>query len=143
MSSRGKYKSKYVSIDEFNKLTIDLDYDSIIIDNAKACCQEIVEYCKNRKWTDYAKGWVVDMIRPNRKNKNSKGKNSVAAAVIHNKNHYQLTHLLEKGHLIVNKVGGIGFAAPFPHIRPAYDKYSYEFYTDMKQKTGIEVNIKK
>ena len=140
---KGENKSKFVSIEQFNKMTIDLEYDDIIIENAQACCDEIVDYCKNKKWDEYAKGWVVEMRRPNLKTKNRRYQSKVAAAIIHNKDHYRLTHLLEKGHLITNKIGGVGFAAPFPHIRPAFDKWSFSFYTDLKEKTGIEVNINK
>lgn len=124
-------------------MTVDLYYDDIIIDNAKACCDQIVEYCKSKKWDDYADGFKVDMKRPNLKTKNRRYRSKVAVAIIHNPKKYRLTHLLEKGHLITNKKGGVGFAAPFPHFRPAFDKWSYAFYTDLKNKTGIEVNINK
>lgn len=38
--------------------------------------------------------------------------------VIRNKKHYQLTHLLENGHLIKNKHGSYGRTKPIPHIKP-------------------------
>lgn len=57
----------------------------------------------------YAKGWRI--------------KKDGSALVIHNKTNYQLTHLLEKGH--VNRDGGRTEA--IPHIGPAEEKAINEF----------------
>ena len=41
---------------------------------------------------------------------------------IYNKKHYRLTHLLEHGHVIMNKKGGpYGRVRAYPHIGPAED----------------------
>lgn len=61
----------------------------------------------------YAKSWT------HRTNKEfSKGSK---VYTIYNKNHYQLTHLLEKGH------GGPAPAHPHVHIEPAEKKWTEEF----------------
>ena len=44
----------------------------------------------------YAKDWTADM----------KASETGAEVVIHNRHHYQLTHLLEKDHVIRNRKGG-------------------------------------
>lgn len=131
MSSRGKYKSKYIDLDSFKGLDVKIECSKIIKQNADECCEDIKAYCQQKGWRDYGKGWVVDIARKTKE------------AVVHNKNHYQLTHLLEKGHLIVNKIGGIGFAAPHPHIKPAYDKARPKFIEDIKKDTDIDVEFKK
>lgn len=53
---------------------------------------------------DYAKGWRVKRL----------GDKDV---VVHNATNYQLTHLLENGHIIRNKKGEYGRAPAHPHIK--------------------------
>lgn len=64
----------------------------------------------------YAKGWTIS-------NENKKGKQE---ARIYNKTNYQLTHLLENGHVVRNGTGRIGpgkktSVAGNPHIAPVND----------------------
>lgn len=42
--------------------------------------------------------------------------------IVHNKQHYRLTHLLENGHVIRNGVGTFGRVGPIKHIEPALHK---------------------
>ena len=58
-----------------------------------------------------------------------------------NETNYQLTHLLENGHLIVNKKGGVGWASPQPHIEEAYRKVKEPFIKEM-EKVEIDVDFK-
>ena len=61
----------------------------------------------------YAKSWKVKRERgPVR------GINKVT---VYNKDHYQLTHLLENGHVIRNAKGEYGRTSPKKHIEPVYD----------------------
>lgn len=57
----------------------------------------------------YAKGWAV---------KRTKGRGGIVSIVVHNKTDYQLTHLLERSHVIANKYGEYGRSKPQPHIAP-------------------------
>lgn len=58
-----------------------------------------------RKTGKYARGWTTKQIDKN-------------GIVIHNSKHYQLTHLLENGHVIRNKKGTYGRTAGIKHIQP-------------------------
>ena len=67
---------------------------------------------------NYAKGWTVSNIN---------GKK-----VVHNKTDYQLTHLLEYGHVKVNG----GRVEAKPHIRPAEEEAIKEFNDAIKKVLG-------
>ena len=62
-----------------------------------------------KKTGDYAKGW--DIVR-------EKNRNGINDVTIRNKTDYQLTHLLENGHVIVNAKGTFGRTSPIKHIAP-------------------------
>lgn len=62
-----------------------------------------------RRYGDYAESWTYRKVR---------GK-----YVVHNKDHYRLTHLLEKGHAKVNG----GRTGKFIHIKPTETKMIEEF----------------
>lgn len=58
-----------------------------------------------QKTGDYAKGWKA-------------GKQRHGDWIVHNATDYQLTHLLENGHVIRNKKGTYGRTHPIKHIEP-------------------------
>lgn len=61
----------------------------------------------------YAGSWVNDTVRKTRVS---------TAKVVHNEDHYRLTHLLEKGHVIRNGTGRtFGKTGKYPHIAPVND----------------------
>ena len=62
-----------------------------------------------KKTGDYAKGW--DIVR-------EKTRSGINDVTIRNKTDYQLTHLLENGHVIVNAKGAFGRTSPVKHIAP-------------------------
>lgn len=62
-----------------------------------------------RKTGDYAKGWRV---------KKERGRDGLQTVTVHNKTNYQLTHLLENGHVVRNKKGAYGRTRPIKHIAP-------------------------
>lgn len=68
-------------------------------------------------WDAYNKDWTVMKLKRDKK------------AVIHNKKHYQLTHLLEKGHAKVNG----GRTRAFPHIAPVAEKCEGELVKNIKK----------
>lgn len=64
----------------------------------------------------YAKGWAVK----------NKGTFQNPEYIVHNKNHYRLTHLLENGHAMVVHGKRGGRARPIKHIEPVANKYIKE-----------------
>ena len=66
-----------------------------------------------RKYGDYAQGWKA-------------GKQRGGDYVVHNATDYQLTHLLENGHVVRNKKGTYGRAPAIKHIKPVEEWASDE-----------------
>jgi len=62
-----------------------------------------------KKSGEYAKGWKV---------KKERGRDGLQTVTVHNKTNYQLTHLLENGHVVRNKKGTYGRTRPIKHIAP-------------------------
>ena len=66
---------------------------------------------------NYNKSWTVTT---------SRGMNTISC-IVHNKDHYQLTHLLEWGHQIKRNGTKVGNAKAYPHIAPV-EKISNETF---------------
>lgn len=60
----------------------------------------------------YAKSWRV---------KTQRGSAGIDEVIVYNKDHYQLTHLLENSHVIKNAKGEYGRTSPQIHIAPVND----------------------
>lgn len=80
-----------------------------------------------KKTGKYARGWTV---------KKDKGTAGIETYIVHNKTNYQLTHLLERGHVIRNKKGTYGRTSPQIHIAPveewAVDEVVKEIERELK-----------
>lgn len=113
-------------------LSIDLQFDDIINRNAEKCVARLKDTSPDgtRKTKKYKDGWA---IKKGRKTKNQ------YYAEVWNETNWQLTHLLENGHLIVNKKGGVGWAEARPHIQKALDSVKPQFISEMEQ---AELNLK-
>ena len=91
---------------------------------AQEVAKEDVNKLKNTTTTykvrsgKYNKGWSV---------KTTRGMNSISC-VVHNKDQYQLTHLLEYGHQIKRNGTKVGDAKAYKHIEPV-EKQSNEKYS--------------
>ncbi|MFD1885582.1 HK97 gp10 family phage protein [Paenibacillus wenxiniae] len=97
--------------------TVTRSVDKKVKESAESLREEIST--KSPKKTGaYAKGWAV---KPQRSGGQQK-------YVVHNKDRYQLTHLLEKGH--AKRKGGR--VAAIPHIVPAADKHIGKLVTDIQ-----------
>lgn len=76
---------------------------------------------KGSKTNPYWRGWASKLKKRSSNN---------YTKVIWNKTNYQLTHLLEFGHVTRNG----GRAKAIPHIRPVEEKYNAEFVDLLKQR---------
>lgn len=90
-------------LDEVNK-----DIEKSAKTNIQMVAKESVQKLKNtspEKSGSYAKGWGTK-------------KNGEMDVIVHNRTDYQLTHLLENGHVIRNKKGTYGRTNGTKHIAP-------------------------
>lgn len=112
------------------------EYGDEAYDVMEVCIEEVadeatdklraVNHFKNDGTGAYAGSWINDEI--------SKTVLSVKRAV-HNEEHYRLTHLLEKGHVIKNGTGReYGKTDAYPHIGPVNDWVQTELVRKVKQK---------
>ena len=120
-------KTKSVSVqmkqilDEFSDKVND-----VLEESADKVSKESVEKLHNtspQRTGAYASGWTVK-------------KESAKSVIVHNSDHYQLTHLLENGHVIRNKKGTYGRAPAHKHIRPVETWANREFQRLIEK--GIE-----
>jgi len=108
-------------LDEFNDKVND-----VLEESADKVAEESVSKLHNtspQKSGAYASGWTVK-------------KESAKEVIVHNSDHYQLTHLLENGHVIRNKKGTYGRAPAHKHIKPVETWANKEFQRLIKE--GIE-----
>lgn len=92
------------------------EYSEEVQDAANRAIEKVARECAKRlkmtspkKSGSYAKGWSV---------KRTDAHGSIASLVVYNRTDYQLTHLLENGHVVRNKKGTYGYAPPKRHIKP-------------------------
>ena len=87
--------------------------DEAVEKTAKRAGRDTAKTLKNtspRRTGAYASSWTTKVTR-------SSGR--LIGVTVYNKDHYQLTHLLENGHVIKNKKGEYGRTRPIKHIEPA------------------------
>ena len=78
-----------------------------------------------KKTGDYERGWTV---------KQERGFMGIPSFIIHNKTDWQLTHLLEFGHVIRNKFGTYGRAPAYPYIKPVEEWAQEELPEEIKRR---------
>ena len=112
-------------LDEYQK-EVEQDTDEAF----HAVADEAVQRLKNTspvrktRGGKYARSWT-STTRPTRGN--------IDSVIIHNRR-YQLTHLLEKGHLIVQNGKVVGRANPIEHIAPVEQWANNEVVETIKRK---------
>lgn len=107
-----------VTVDQMADAVMDglLEYAELATDVMKNCVKKAGNTVKKETQANapvrskrYQKSWTV---------KKQKESSNALKVVVHSRNRYQLTHLLEKGHA---KRGG-GRVRAIPHIAPAEEK---------------------
>ena len=79
-----------------------------------------------KKTGSYARGWGL-------KRMSVKGGSRIATIVVHNRTDYQLTHLLENGHIIRNKYGEYGRTNGDHHIKDVEEWANNELPNEIKR----------
>ena len=123
-----------IKLDELQKAVMDYlenykeDIDEDVIETVdeitKKARDELKQNSPRGKGTrsnPYYKGWAIKL---------NKKRSGVYHKVIWNKTNYQLTHLLEFGHVTRNG----GRTKAIPHIRPIEQKYNVEFVDKLEKK---------
>ena len=77
------------------------------------------------KTGDYEKGWAV---------KQERGYMGIPSFIVHNKTDWQLTHLLEFGHVTRNKYGTYKRTPAHPHIKPVEEWAQDELPEEIKRR---------
>lgn len=109
------------ALQEFEQETTEAVKESVV--TAADVCLESVRADSPRDTGDYAKGWRKKTVYEDEHDMRVR---------IYNKDHYQLTHLLEDGHANVDG----GRTEGKPHIGPASDRASQILQKDIKIKVG-------
>lgn len=78
-----------------------------------------------RKTGHYSRGWSVKKVR---------GQNGISEVIVHNKTDYQLTHLLENGHVIRNGKGTYGRTNGIKHIAPVEEWAAEELPREIERR---------
>lgn len=83
------------------------------------------ERVRNRKRGKYKDTWTTKVF---------KDEDDEYAVKVWNESNWQLTHLLENGHFIVNRKDGmLGWASPKPHIKPTAEEIKPLFVNAMEK----------
>lgn len=118
-----------INIENFNGIEVKIDYKPVLEKYADKC-KDIIKQNSPKRTGKYQDGWVAQA------DTDYLGNYSV---VVWNETSWQLTHLLENGHAIVNKKGGTGWASGKPHIKKGYRAVKNAFETDIQK---IQLTIK-
>lgn len=112
-----------IKLDNFKGLSFKIDMKQPIETYSNKCKEIVSRLSPEGKRGKYEKGWRVKL---------SELRNGDVMAEVWNATDWQLTHLLENGHIIVNKKGGVGWASGDGHIEQSYQEVKQPFIEAMK-----------
>jgi hypothetical protein len=108
------------------------EYEGVTVDNMKAAVDKVskeavreLKASSPRRSGAYAKSWAAKKARLTNKWAYQK--------TVYNKDHYRLTHLLEKGHKVVGAKNGRTRVDPIPHIEKVEKKAVNDLVREMKE----------
>lgn len=111
---------------------VEVKTDEILNKASKSCAKQLKSSSPVGKGPHkgrYAKGWTV------KKDRSLKGISKIGDYTVHNKTDWQLTHLLENGHVIKNQYGSYSGRVPAsPHIKDAEQTAIRECLSDLEAK---------
>ena len=109
-------------LDNYSKEVKDVTNDAIK-KTAKTSASKL-RNTSPKKSGKYARGWTV---------KTERGSGGISTVTVHNKV-YQLTHLLENGHIVRNKKGTYGRTNGIKHIAPVEEWAVSELPLEIERK---------
>lgn len=118
------------------------NFFEVVRDGYEGAAKDVAEECvvrlkavswKTNTGKRYSKTWTL---------KHEKGWGGyLGGYTVHNSKNYQLTHLLENGHIVVNKKGVVGRADAHKHIEPVYEWAQGELEREIRQKIERGVGV--
>lgn len=136
--------SSNIKLDNYKGLKIDIDYKDIVDEYAEKTKRILYVYSnkrKSRRKNNYASTWAIKELDKGNYDGRQRKSGTFYGVKVWNEKNYRLTHLLENGHLIVNKKGGVGWARGNHHIERAYKNVKQPFENAMKR-AKIDVDFK-
>ena len=128
--------ARKTNIEDFHKITAKIqDVEKTVKEYTEFTAERLTTeptWKRNRRSNTYNQGWRGDMVTRTK---------TQSTGWVHNATNWQLTWLLENGHLVTNKKGGVGWASPHRHIKPIFQEESENFVDDMRN-LDIKVEIK-
>lgn len=126
---------KNINLEKFKGIKAEVKYKDIIDKYSEKACNQLKATSPRsgragRKRPYYA-GWTV----------NKEDHKNGYRDTVWNKTNWQLTHLLENGHFIKNRVGAIYWSPPAKHIKPAYLEVRDKYIKAMR-KAPLDVDFK-
>lgn len=121
------------NIEQIGEIKFEIQYEDICDEFASKALDKVKANVRKQdlvRTGDYLDGWTTTVTEDRQGN---------YGVSVNNATDWQLTHLLENGHLIVNKKGGTGWASAHPHIRPAYKNLRNKFIKAIK---NAKINAK-
>lgn len=126
------------NIEKFKGFEVEIEIEDIIKDTSEELSVNIRNKARSKfnGRTAYADSWTFEA---------KKDKKDEFVGTVYNKDHYRLTHLLEKGHIVRNQYGRtkskgrLRRVAPRPHIAPEFEAIKNTFIERME---NAKVKIK-